>query len=86
MVLDNKKITFHINNYAYTVDIGPDLDGEVEDGLKKFLDLDSNITTQELLLAYLRKTQELIHFKKDVEGKVQDLINFKRTKINTPQS
>ena len=83
MVLEHKELTFHINNYAYTVDIGPDLDNEVENGLKKFLEVNKNITTQELLLAYLRKTQELIHFKKDVESKVQDLINFKRNKINS---
>ena len=82
MVLEDKKITFHINNYAYTVDIGPDMDNEVKNGLKKFIELDKNISTQELLLAYLRKTNELIHFKKDIENQVQDLINFKETKIN----
>ena len=82
MILEDKKITFHINNYAYTVDIGPDLDNEVENGLKKFIEIDKNISTQELLLAYLRKTNELIHFKKDIENQVQDLINFKETKIN----
>ncbi len=82
MILEDKKITFHINNYAYTVDIGPDLDDEVENGLKKFIQLDRNISTQELLLAYLRKTQELIDFKKDIENQVEDLVNFKRNKIN----
>ena len=83
MILKHKEITFHINNSAYTVDIGPDLDNEVENGLKKFLEIDKPISTQELLLAYLRKTQELIYFKKDIENQVEDLNNFKQTKINS---
>jgi len=82
MILEDKNITFHINNYAYTVDIGPDLDDEVEKGLKKFIDTTKNISTQELLLAYLRKTQELIHFKKDIENTTESLVNFKENKIN----
>jgi len=82
MILEDKNITFHINNYAYTVDIGPDLDDEVEKGLKKFIDTTKNISTQELLLAYLRKTQELIHFKKDIENTTENLLNFKENKIN----
>jgi hypothetical protein len=83
MVLKHKEITFHINNYAYTVDIGPDIDDEVENGLKRFLEFNKDITTQELLLAYLRKTQELINFKKGIENQVQDLINFKDKKITS---
>jgi hypothetical protein len=81
MTLENKEIIFHINHMAYTVDIGYDLDNEVEDGLKKFLNLTENISTQELLLAYLRKTQELIYFKKDIENQVEDLIKFEQTRI-----
>jgi hypothetical protein len=81
MVLEHKEITFHINNCAYTVDIGPDLDNEVENGLKKFLELDKDLSTQDLLLAYLRKTQELIYLKKNIENQVEDLVNFKQTKI-----
>jgi len=82
MILEHKEITFHINNSAYTVDIGPDLNNDVEDGLKKFLELDDPISTQELLLAYLQKTQEFIHFKKEIENQTEDLHNF-NTKINS---
>jgi len=81
MILKNKELTFHINNYAYTVNIGPDLDNELESGLKQFLDLSKDISTQELLLAYMRKTQELIHLKKDIESQVQGLENFNNLKI-----
>ncbi len=78
MIVEHKELTFHINNLAYTVDIGPDLDNEIEDGLKRFLDLGEDLSTQELLLAYLRKTQELIQVKKDVENTIQDLSSFKQ--------
>jgi hypothetical protein len=81
MTLEHKEIIFRINNMAYTVDIGYDLDNEVEGGLKNFLNLAENISTQELLLAYLRKTQELIYFKKDIENQVEDLINFEQTRM-----
>jgi len=76
MVLNNKELTFYINNFAYTVNIGPDLDNELEDGLKKYLDLSKDISTQELLLAYMKKTQELIYLKKDIENQIQGLENF----------
>ncbi len=82
MILEDKDITFHINNKAYTVSIGSDIDNEVELGIKKFLDISKDIEVEELLLAYLRKTQELIYFKKDVENQTQNLIQFKQTKIN----
>ena len=81
MTLEHKEIIFHINHMAYTVDIGYDLDNEVEGGLKKFLNLTENISTQELLLAYLRKTQELIYLQKDIENQVEGLMNFKQTTV-----
>ncbi len=83
MVLETKKITFHIENSAYTVDLGPDLDNAIRDGLTDFLDTSGEISISQLLSAYLRKNSELINFKKGVEGQVQDLINFKHTNINS---
>ena len=76
MILQHKEITFHINHIAYTVNIGPDLDNEIENSLKHLLNLDKNISTEELLLAYLRKTQEFISLKKDIENQVQTLESF----------
>ncbi|MEA2049111.1 MAG: hypothetical protein U9O56_00035 [Campylobacterota bacterium] len=62
-----KKITFHINNNAYTIDIGADIDGSLENGLKKFLSTDKNLSTEDLLLAYLRKTEEHSNFEKGLK-------------------
>jgi len=62
-----KKITFHINNLAYSINIDSSLEAE----LVKFLPVDRNIDTQELLLAYIRKTQEFVNFKYEIE-KISD--------------
>ena len=58
-----KKLTFHINNLAYSINV----DADLEDELKSFLPQDVSVTTQELLLAYIKKTQEFSRFKKEVE-------------------
>jgi hypothetical protein len=76
MILQHKEITFHINHIAYTVDIGPDLDNAIEIELKRFLDLNKNISTQELLLAYLRKTQETLTLKKGINNQIQTIESF----------
>jgi len=66
-------MTFHINHKAYTVDIGSDNDHKMENGLKKFLDLNKNIDTSELLLAYIKKTHELIELENALEEVSQKL-------------
>ncbi len=48
---------------AYTINV----DHELEKDLMTFLPMDKNVTTQELLLAYIRKTQEFAKFKTDIE-------------------
>ena len=63
----NKNITFHINNEAYTIDIGEDVDNHLRDGLKKFLTTEKNLSTAELLLAYLRKSQELVTLEEQIQ-------------------
>lgn len=62
----NKNITFHINNEAYTIDIGEDPNNHLRDGLKKFLTTEKNLSTAELLLAYLRKSQELVTLEEQI--------------------
>jgi len=48
---------------AYSINV----DSELEDELKNFLPQNQNVTTQELLLAYIKKTQEFARFKKEIE-------------------
>ena len=68
-----KSITFHINNEAYTIDIGTDPDNHLRDGLKKFLTTDKNLSTAELLLAYLRKSQELVSLEHEIQDELKKL-------------
>lgn len=60
-------MTFHINHKAYTVDIGEDSNQKIVSGITKFLDLEKNIDTSELLLAYIKKTHELVELEKSLE-------------------
>ncbi len=48
---------------AYSINV----DSELEVELKNFLPQDKSVTTQELLLAYIKKTQEFSRFKKEIE-------------------
>ena len=60
----SRDIIFHINNMAYTIE---NIDDDLEESLKRHLNIENNISTKELLLAYLRMTQEYNKFKEDVE-------------------
>jgi len=60
-------MTFHINHKAYTVDIGEDKDKKMENGIKQYIDMDTNINTSELLAAYLKKTYDLIQLENSLE-------------------
>jgi len=48
---------------AYSINV----ESELEDELSSFLPQNKNFTTQELLLAYIKKTQEFARFKKEIE-------------------
>jgi len=74
----NKNITFHINNEAYTIDIGQDLDNHLRDGLKKFLTTEKNLSTAELLLAYLRKSQELVSLETEIKEELDKVATLEQ--------
>jgi hypothetical protein len=65
--MNNKTLNFPINNKVFTVDIGKDSQNKIESGIKKFLDLDKNLNTQDVLLAYIQKTHELVELEKALE-------------------
>ncbi len=62
--MSEKNLTFHINNMAYSINI----DASLEKDITKYLDTNRNMSTKELLLAYLRMTQEFNNFKVEVEN------------------
>jgi len=68
----NKEVTFHINNMAYTITIDENIYSE----LSKYLNLEKNNDTKDLLVAYLRLSQEYHVFKKDVEDITNKLSRF----------
>lgn len=68
----SKQVTFHINNMAYTITI----DESIEKELSKYLDLDKNNDVKELLIAYLKLSQEYGNFKKEIEAISDKLSRF----------
>jgi hypothetical protein len=71
-VVNSKEVTFHINNMAYTVNV----DESIFKELTKYLDLNKNNDIKDLLVAYLRLSQEYHVFKKDVEDITNKLARF----------
>ncbi|QKF81660.1 hypothetical protein CRV08_08050 [Halarcobacter ebronensis] len=57
------KLTFHINNMAYTIVVDETLSHE----LTKFLDVNKSMDTRDLLAAYIRIAQEFASFKNELE-------------------
>lgn len=66
-----KEITFYIENIAYTINIGEDADNTIESSIKDFLSTEENLTTKDVLLAYLRRTEEMVQYKKKLRGIIQ---------------
>ncbi len=57
---------------AYTINV----DEEMEEQLTKYLELDKENNTKDLLAAYIRITQEYSTFKKEVEQITEKLARF----------
>lgn len=70
--MTKKEVTFYINNMAYTLNI----DDGIKDTLTKYLDLNSNNDTKDLLKAYLELTYEYRQFQEEVENTTNKLIGF----------
>jgi hypothetical protein len=68
----NKEVTFHINNMAYTINV----DESIYKELTKYLNLEKNNDTRDLLAAYIRLSQEYNTFKKDIEDITNKLSRF----------
>lgn len=68
----NKEITFHINNLAYSITI----DERLECKLTQYIDISKNLSTKELLFAYLKLSQDYVKFEEDVEKISQKLVEF----------
>ena len=71
-MVNSKEVTFHINNLAYTVNVDESIFSEIS----KYLDLEKNNDIKDLLIAYLRLSQEYHVLKKDIEDITKKLSRF----------
>ena len=76
----SKSITLYINHEAYTIDLGDDHDNVLSNGIKKFLPTNTNYSTKDLLLAYIRKTEELINFEREIQRAIYTLPTLEKLK------
>lgn len=74
----SKSVTFNINHEAYTIEIGDDHDNAISEGIQKFLSTDKNHSTKDLLLAYIRKTEELINFEREIQRSIYALPSLEK--------
>jgi hypothetical protein len=70
----NNKITFHINNQAYIVNLDEEKNGKFQNELEKLIDIDKNIDTKELLTAYIQQTQRLLIYEEQLSDIVDSII------------
>ena len=68
----SKEVTFHINNMAYTISVDENIYKEIS----KYLDLEKNNDTKDLLVAYLHLSQDYHLLKKDIEDITNKLSRF----------
>jgi len=69
----NKTITFHINQEAYTINLGKDPDNTLRASVEKYLTTEKNLSVIELLLAYLRKSEEVVNLEKHIKEELDKL-------------
>lgn len=68
----SKEVTFHINNMAYTISVNENMFKEI----KKYLNIEKNNDTKDLLVAYLHLSQDYHHLKQEVEDITKKLSRF----------
>jgi hypothetical protein len=56
------------------MELGQDNENKIEDGLRKHLPNDAKLDIEDLLLAYLQKTQELVFFESQLKEIIDNTI------------
>lgn len=78
MPIDDYKLTFHINNLSYTIDIGS---SELRDKLKaeilSSLPTNKHIDIKTLLLLYIQKSAEIVEHNNEVNQVISKIENAK---------
>ena len=76
--MNEKKIILYINNLSYTLKTDEELKKEV----KKFINIEENLDTKDLVASFMRVTQEYLLLKKEIDEISENLehINQKTNK------
>jgi len=74
------EITFYIDNIAYTIDIGEDPDKVLEQSIKAMLSTDESLSTKDVLLAYLKRTEEMVQYKRKLKSVIHTIPSLEQFK------
>ncbi len=74
------EITFYIDNIAYTIDIGEDPGQVLEKSIKAMLSTDESLSTKDVLLAYLKRTEEMVQYKRKLKGIIHTIPSLEQFK------
>ena len=69
------KLIFYINNEALTIDLEEESNSQLYESLKESLPIDRTITTKDLLLAFIHKSQKLITLENEIKNELLKLEN-----------
>lgn len=76
--MDDYKLTFHINNLSYTIDIGS---SSLRDKLKveilESLPTNKHIDIKTLLLMYIQKSAEIVEHRNEIDKVISKIENAK---------
>jgi len=77
------KLIFYINNEAFTIDLKDESNNQLEECLQNSLPVDRTITTKDLLLAYIHKSQKLLTLENEIKNELLKLENvLKQDSLN----
>jgi hypothetical protein len=64
----SKIMNFTIETKSYKIKIGEDLDGVIENEVKKYLSSDKVLDVKDLLSAYMEQTYKVLKYEKEMKS------------------
>ena len=80
------KLIFYINNEAFTIDLKEESNNQLEVSLQNSLPTDRTITTKDLLLAYIHKSQKLLTLENEIQNELIKLEKVLKQNSTTNQT
>ena len=70
------KLICYVNSEAFTIGLKKESNTQLKESLENSLPIDRTITTKDLLLAYIHKSQELLSLENEIKNELNKLENI----------